>query len=381
MKIDHAIRVRQGCYTMFLFRLSTEELLSNYTIASYDSVKETGYQRPPVESHYKKIARYLVAADSGQILPMAIIAAATEADIEYREGEGALTIKGRLRIVDGQHRIKAIEYLKDAKDLRFREKYDELAKDYEFPMILLLSDEVDSELEIDTFININSKGKKVSINLAKELREKKMRADLEKHKIELNAECYENLATQTVKLLAHNENSIWHERIQMGDELGFQKPVSIGTFAKSLKRITGQVANVVVNGERFIAEDEAGKTARLTAHAVEQLWKTVQERWPECFKEQKKYNLLRGFGVSVMHRLFEQCMKERRPANEQEISQDAQKMLQAAQENFAEYIKNAGIEAEDWMTGGAFTGFSSEQGYGIIVDLLRGEKTWSDLND
>ena len=27
---------------MYIFKLSTEELLSNYTISSYDSVKETG---------------------------------------------------------------------------------------------------------------------------------------------------------------------------------------------------------------------------------------------------------------------------------------------------------------------------------------------------
>lgn len=372
MTIHNAISVEQGCHTMYIFKLSTGELLSNYTISSYDSAEETGYQRPPVESHYKKIARYLADADSGQILPMAIIAAATERDISYEEN--VLTIKDKLRIVDGQHRIKAIEYLRDADNTRYKNKYKELAGHYEFPIILLVSKEKDSELEIDTFININSKGKRVSINLAKELREKKMRADLEKRKVELTKDSYENLATQVVKRLVHDKGSMWYERIQMGDELGLQKTVSIGTFARSLKKITTRVADMVVEEKNFISEKEAEKTAELIGDVVEQLWREVQKRWPECFDEPRNYNLLRGLGVSVIHSLFESCIREK------PLSEPAE-MLADAQKTFARYLEKTEVEAEDWMVGGTFTGFSSEQGYGIIVNTLRGERTLSDLDD
>lgn len=372
MTIHNVISVEQGCHTMYIFKLSTEELLSNYTISSYDSAKETGYQRPPVESHYKKIARYLADADSGQILPMSIIAAATQKDISYQEN--VLTIEGRLRIVDGQHRIKAIEYLRDTKNSRYKDKYKELTDHYEFPVILLISNEMDSALEIDTFININSKGKRVSINLAKELREKKMQADLGKHEVELTTDSYENLATQVVKLLAHSTDSMWYERIQMGDELGLQKPVSIGTFARSLKKITMRVADMVVAGEKAISEEEAERTADLTKDAVEKLWKAVQERWPECFDEPKRYNILRGFGVSVIHRLFESCIKEKKFS-------DPKEMLEDAQETFVKYLNKTDVEAEEWIIGGTFTGFSSEQGYSIIVNILRGEKALSELDD
>ena len=216
---------------MYVFKLTTEELLANYAISSYDSEKETGYQRPPVEAHYKKIARYLADSDSDQILPMSIIAAATKQDITYENH--ILTISGRLRIVDGQHRIKAIEYLRDTKEAKYQDKYKELSACYEFPIILLMAEEIDSALEIDTFININSKGKRINTNLAKELREKKMQAELGKHEVLLTADSYDNLATQAAKLLAHDAASMWYDRIQMGDELGFQKLVSIGTFAKS----------------------------------------------------------------------------------------------------------------------------------------------------
>ena len=372
MTIHNAISVKQGCYTMYIFKLSTEELLSNYTISNYDSAKETGYQRPPVESHYKKIARYLADANSEQILPMSIIAAATQKDISYQNNE--LTIIGKLRIVDGQHRIKAIEYLRDARDSRYKNKYEELVDHYEFPVILLISDEIDSTLEIDTFININSKGKRVSTNLAKELREKKMQTDLEKHKDVLTKESYENLATQVVKLLAHDTNSMWYDRIQMGDELGLRKPVSIGTFARSLKKITMQVTDKVVAGEKILSEETAGKTADLTKDAVEQLWKVVQGRWSECFDEPKQYNLLRGLGVSVIHRLFESCIREKQFS-------DPKEMLEDAQETFVRYLSKTDVEAEEWMVGGRFTGYSSEQGYGIIVNILRGEKALSELED
>jgi len=370
MTIHNAISIEQGCHTMYIFKLSTEELLSSYTISSYDSAKESGYQRPPIESHYKKIARYL--ADFEQILPMSIIAAATKTDISYQGN--VLTIQGRLRIVDGQHRIKAIEYLRDAKGSRYKNKYEELVDHYEFPIILLISDEIDSVLEIDTFININSKGKRVSTNLAKELREKKMQVDLKEHEVELTKESYENLATQVVKLLAHDTESMWFDRIQMGDELGLQKPVSIGTFARSLKKITIRVANMVVEGKKVISEESAGTITELTRIAVEQLWKAVQDRWPECFDEPKQYNLLRGLGVSVIHRLFESCIKEKQFS-------DPKKMLEDAQETFLQYLNKTDVEAEEWMVGSTFTGFSSEQGYGIIVNILRGEKALSDLDD
>ncbi|MDE6882552.1 MAG: DGQHR domain-containing protein [Lachnospiraceae bacterium] len=372
MKILNVISIEQGCHTMYIFKLSTEELLSNYSISSYNSAEETGYQRPPVEAHYKKIARYLADVDSEQILPMSIIAAAAKNDITYQGN--VLTIDGKMRIVDGQHRIKAIEYLRDEKSSKYRSKYEELVRHYEFPVILLITNEFDSVLEMDTFININSKGKRVSTNLAKELREKKMQVDLEKHEIPLTKESYENLATQVVKLLAHDTDSIWYGRIQMGDEAGMQKPVSIGTFARSLKKITMRVTDMVVRGAKVISEENAREAAERTKVTVEQLWKAVQERWPECFDEPKQYNLLRGLGVSVVHRLFESCIKAK-------DFPDPAMMLEDAQETFVQYLNKTEIGAEEWMVGSTFTGFSSEQGYGIIVNILQGEKALNELDD
>lgn len=372
MKILNVISIEQGCHTMYIFKLSTEELLSNYSISSYNSAEETGYQRPPVEAHYKKIARYLADVDSEQILPMSIIAAAAKNDITYQGN--VLTIDGKMRIVDGQHRIKAIEYLRDEKSSKYRSKYEELVRHYEFPVILLITNDFDSVLEMDTFININSKGKRVSTNLAKELREKKMQVDLEKHEIPLTKESYENLATQVVKLLAHDTDSIWYGRIQMGDEAGMQKPVSIGTFARSLKKITMRVTDMVVRGAKVISEENAREAAERTKATVEQLWKAVQERWPECFDEPKQYNLLRGLGVSVVHRLFESCIKAK-------DFPDPDMMLEDAQETFVQYLNKTEIGAEEWMVGSTFTGFSSEQGYGIIVNILQGEKALNELDD
>ena len=107
---------------------------------------------------------------------------------------------------------------------------------------------------------------------------------------------------------------------------------------------------------------------------VEQLWREVQKRWPECFDEPRNYNLLRGLGVSVIHRLFESCIREK-------TFSDPAKMLADAQKTFTRYLEKTEVEAEEWMVGGTFTGFSSEQGYGIIVNTLRGERTLSELDD
>lgn len=63
------------------------------------------------------------------------------------------------------------------------------------------------------------------------------------------------------------------------------------------------------------------------------------------------------------------------------FSSDPQKMLGDAQESFVQYLSKTDVEAEEWMIGSTFTGFSSEQGYGIIVSILRGEKELSGLDD
>ncbi len=131
---------------------------------------------------------------------------------------------------------------------------------------------------------------------------------------------------------------------------------------------------MVAEGGKAISEEKARRIATLTKDAVEKLWKKVQERWPECFDEPKRYNLLRGFGVSVIHRLFENCINEDGGFTPEE-------MLENAQICFIQYLRKTDIEAEEWMVGGAFTGYSSEQGYGVIVNLLQGKKTLNELEE
>ena len=67
------------------------------------------------------------------------------------------------RIVDGQHRILGMQ-----KALENIHEKDEIKKlnEYPFNIITVVTDENNRSVELDIFIDINSKGKKVSTDLA-----------------------------------------------------------------------------------------------------------------------------------------------------------------------------------------------------------------------
>ena len=82
--------------------MNTDELL-----------REQGYQRAPISSHYMKVARYVSEKDA--VLPTAILLSA-RSKIAFQKiddsgiGEISLSPDAELYIVDGQHRIYGLNH-------------------------------------------------------------------------------------------------------------------------------------------------------------------------------------------------------------------------------------------------------------------------------
>jgi len=88
----------------------TIDWLVNYTMVSvFNPIKFEGYQRQINEDHCANIVKYL--NQDGFILPTAIICATNE---KYE-----VESNNKLRVVDGQHRIKAFEILKEKNAKRY----------------------------------------------------------------------------------------------------------------------------------------------------------------------------------------------------------------------------------------------------------------------
>ncbi len=341
------LKIIQNKLTLYIVCFSTEELLDMTEIEYYNADTSEGYQRPPFPSHFKKIARYLIE-DNLPVLPTAILTAIDPSKI--REEGIVINIKGKLRVVDGQHRIEGIKYLRNINEA----KYNEILE-YQFPVLIMAIDKDMRDLEISTFININSKAKRVSTDLAKELWKKvnwnkisqKRSGDV------LTPEECEVIATQVAQILNRNESCIWYDSIRMGDEATVSKPISVTAFTKSIKDIISILSNKFSGTEELVDE---------TIKFLIDVWNEVTIRWPECFDDSyDTFNIKKGIGVYSIHLVLKECVTK----NEGNIDN--------ALEEFRRMLKESQVLYTDWMTGGKFTGMSSGQAIKRISAYIKNE--------
>lgn len=343
------LKIQQNTLVLYIVSCTTEELLEATEIKHYNSATSEGYQRPPFPSHYKKIAKYL-NSDTMPVLPTSILTAIDPKQI--KEEGPKLNISGKLRVVDGQHRIEGIRYLKNT-DLSH---YNSI-KQYEFPVIIMAIDNNMQELEINTFININSKGKRVSTDLALELKEKINREKISqiKDSKDLTPEQCENIATRIAHKLNSNEKSVWFESIRSGDEFKVTKPISVTAFTKSIT----EVVSIISASDKQM--DVAVLTENITNLLVD-VWDTVKGKWKPCFEvTNEDYNIKKGIGVYSIHLILKECALN----NKGEISSTLR--------DFKTVIQNSQAVHTDWMTGGRFTGMSSGQALKRISSYLKNE--------
>ena len=139
-----SIKLIQDNICMYMLKMTADELLESYEIQRYDSVTNTGYQRAPIPAHYRRIASYFMT-ESKPILPTAIVAAISSESII--DEDGVIELKEKMRIVDGQHRIEGLNSLKKEFNEAGKNRYEEIKKAFEFPIILMVIGPEDDEIE------------------------------------------------------------------------------------------------------------------------------------------------------------------------------------------------------------------------------------------
>lgn len=376
LKINNVIELHQNNLTMYVLKLSVNDLLNNYVIDSYDSKlkNSTGYQRPPFPAHYKKIAQYLVSNTESAILPMAIIGAIDENDI--KKIDNSIILENNIRIVDGQHRIKGIEYLKQSNIPEYVQKYGQIEREYEFPVILLAIDSDNELVEMETFININSKGKKVSTNLAQELRNKRFHKVINDDPVEVNKELYDIISSGVAKKLSNSPYSFWYNKLTMGDEISNEKPISFSAFTKSIIPIVNSYFKYKINKNQISVTDIEIIENKIVEF-IEHVWSIVSVKWKQCFVKndlqfyKKEFNICKGIGVYSIHGLVKECLDEIYDFKPQK-NIDLNDILF----RFEEIITKSEVESDWWRVGGPFTGLSSGQGFKKIISYIKNEEEY-----
>lgn len=352
----------QGGIDMYMMNVKCDDLLERYKVDYYNGDEldiKNGYQRKLVRSHYMKIVSYLLN-DYLPILPTAILAAVNDKSVKVINSE--LEIYKKIRIVDGQHRLKALRVIRDD----YPEIYNDRYKNMDFPVILMLLDKnekYDRTIEIRSFIDINKKGKKVSTDLAKTIIDPVIEnlIDMDQSH-ETQRVMY--ISTKVTKKLNRDIYSNWFKSIRLGDGENKGRIIGLSMFSESIEPIIKKLFE-----KEFIIYDNESviENVDYISELINNAWCIIGDKWiesfywdteHEVFRVDKDYNIQKGIGVYPLHGILSDIIKT---VNSDDIIIS----------KFKEVIENSPVENYHWERGGEFSGYNSKKGFNKISELLR----------
>lgn len=356
------IQLLQGEIKMYLLKMNIEELLEESEILRYNVESKKNYQRPPIPAHYRKIANYLLNSDN-PIMPTAILAAVGNDSIIDANGE--LRFTNKIRIVDGQHRIMGMECLNNGYTKFSSKRYEELKNSYDFPVVLMVIEEKDSMVEVDAFININSKGQRVKTDLAEALKSQKFfKMHENEEKISVSEE-YRNAIAMNVASDINESNLFWKGLIIQPDELGKRnvQPISILAFMRAIRPMIDKL----ISPRKELSKEEQLDIEECSENLITEAWECVMVKWPQCFKNEKRvfdpgYNICKGIGVVAIFSILADTLNTEDSIN-----------------SFREILNDSRVNDSDWIVGGNFTGFASQQGFAKIKEYILNKITKEEL--
>lgn len=309
-----------------------------------------GYQRDQKPDHINSILSYINSNKEDSLFPNSIILAMDENDYKDLDDDNDIIdldlSKYNLRIVDGQHRLEAIK----------QSKYE-----FKLNVVILIIPEKDRSKELDIFISINSKAKRIHTDLA----------ELAKFKyILLNKNNSDDAKFDyvTMKIIVDlNESSkYWKDAIKININ---EKPnngiVGVSAFKKTLIDIVKFKLDKIKEFDLY----ELDKQSSEIKDFIENVWKICYLKWESCFIHNKegltfsnKHYLQRTIGISVIHGLIKEIYLKNK---DQE--------LDIILNEFHTLIQNSNVKSSNWELGNVMSGYSSESGFSKIRSFIKNE--------
>lgn len=368
MKIT-AIRYQQGDRPL-LTAVIPAGVLMDVTIVPRFGEYEFGYQRQPNKRHIEGIAKYLLSESVPPILPTAIIlgvdaqelrslifdeqGAVVSLDLERCMGKSS----PKFRVIDGQHRLLGIAR---ALEMSLSEDQERNLRDYPLSVNILVREDVNAlRFEIDAFVDINSKAKRIKTDLA----------ILAKYQLELvgrqnRADFVEYICTRVAYLLNEDENpnNVWFNAITV-DPTEPPGIVSISAWNKSLHKLANLILDQRYGTERRHFDiQECALSADIAKDLLAGVWRTVRARWPECFLDpvegkplfDEGYVLQKAIGVNAIHL---------------QITRLYASHPDTVPKRFEECLAAVEAASDDWEVGGEFSAYNSEGGFRRLSAFL-----------
>lgn len=357
MKIP-VIKCTQKGTTLYIGKMTIESLLQMGITTEWDpnlgwNLEEQGYQRAPMEKHYKRIATFLIN-EKDPLLPTCALLSAREekygmlnfmpvsksdADFGYLE----IPEDRLLFIVDYQHRWRGFKYA-------IEEKEHSSLNNFAVPVVIMANAHIYEEIR--QFYLINSKQKRVDTDLALALMQTMADAANEIELINLAGpgKRYRIRATRLTFRLAALAKGTWAGRIQEPNMP--PKPEQVASpksFADSLRPILSNRCPL-----HTLPDDT------LLQYIVN-YWKGIEILMPKAFAQPANYAIQKTPGLFSMHivaakRIFPLC---------QEFRDFSPKSIAGILSNANEWIKE-----EFWKTGGEISHWGGASGHKALADKI-----------
>ncbi|MDP2384755.1 MAG: DGQHR domain-containing protein [Bacteroidota bacterium] len=370
----------------YLSAILPHEIIDNNSQVLIYGQTPDGYQREPEPSHYNRIKDYILK-NKDFLFPTSIVLAVDEKDAESFLGNKSgqffidsskLPSKRKIfRIVDGQHRIIAMrEAIKQKSELR----------NFLFNVIILVTKPSKRSIEMEIFYDINSKGKRLKVDLIELARFNYRILEKDFKEKEIN----EHISIQGSFCLNEKiKDSVWNNAVKFGihDEQvigiigvnAFRE--SIGSVVDSYLKINDHEKYKALEGERLVkySMDSGEKIAEF----IHKAWdKTVKNKWKYCFKEGEtqidlfyeskkiyynpQYYIQRTMGAKAINGILGSIVSGKVNSNIHGLNKESLQL-------FDEKINESKITSDDWLVGGTFGGYSSESGFKKVSKFILNE--------
>lgn len=371
--------LNQNSNTLYTSVLPFNYINDNSHVLVYGKDKG-GYQREPDPKHFKKIKDFIIQ-NKEFIFPTSIILGIDSgvADkIITKEGSGLFinlelnATEKIFRIIDGQHRIKGIEEsLKNKPAVR----------DLRLSIVILKTDSNKRSQEMHIFNTINSKSKRIKVDLIK-------LAEYDYRILENDigiSELPVHLSMKVAQLLNedYSENNIWQNAIKFGihdeDKIGI---IGVNAFIQSIESIVSQYLNKKEGlenmGKNELLNFVPGAGSEIKDFIC-QAWDIVRIKWSEgifpkkqvvqvgdelaTYYYKKNYYLQKTLGTKAINYTLGQILKD---GNKKVLHIDNL-------DKFKDVINSSKILNRDWEMGVTFSGYSSESAFTKVRKMIMGE--------
>lgn len=264
-------------------------------IPIYDAKKDTGYQRNPQDARVRNLARDILSMKVD--LPTAILISVRKPvpdkfllqsdegiylDIQALKAEGL-----KMNIVDGQHRIRALQR---AAEVAQEQGSDISLNNFKLPFVCMINADEDEEMK--QFYVVNKNAKSVTTDLALSIlnRQDGISEDLPHIKA---TDRWKLRATQIAGKLC-KDKGFWQGRIRLANMEKGDTTIPMAAFVKSMEIPF-----------RRSATFEA-LSLELQCRILNSFWDAIVELIPEAFTDdgQKEYSIQKGVGVGVLNALI-----------------------------------------------------------------------------